>query len=289
MRDLVDVDHPITLSRQCALLGLARSSYYYEPVPRRHDLPLCREIDAVYTDHPYYGVVRMTLELQARGLAVGPKRVRRLMRAMGIEAIYPKPRTSVPAPGHRIWPYLLGDLAVTHPNQVWAVDMTYLPLSTRGFGYLTAVMDWYSRYVLAWGLSNTMDAEFCAGVLQRALRAGRPMIHNSDQGSQFTSDVYTSLLTDAGVRISMDGRGRWLDNVFIERLWRTVKYEDVYLRGYTGLHEADRGLGAYFNFYNEGRRHQALQWKTPVQVWSGEAQGPPVDTGARKEEHGIAQ
>lgn len=272
MRALVDPPDVIPLHRQCELLGLPRSTYYYVPTPPKEgDIALCHMLDRLYTDHPYYGVERMTDALRKKGIAVGPKRVRRLLRLMGLEAVYPKPRTSIPNPGHRLFPYLLRGKTISQVNEVWATDITYIPLGRRGFAYLMAVMDWYSRYVISWQLSNTMEAMWCAEVLKDALLHGSPEIHNSDQGSQFTSDVYTSVLEDAGVAISMDGRGRWMDNVFIERLWRTVKYEDVYLRGYDSLWEAEAGLGRYFAFYNEGRGHQALERYTPGEIWRGEA------------------
>jgi putative transposase len=262
----------MALTRQCELLGLPRSTYYYVPTPPdEDDVLLCHALDRLYTDHPYYGVERMTDRRRKDGYPVGPKRVRRLLRMMGLEAIYPKPRTSIPSPGHRLFPYLLRGKAISRVDEVWATDITYIPLGRRGFAYLMAVMDWYSRYVISWRLSNTMEAVWCAEVLEEALRRGRPEIHNSDQGSQFTSDVYTGVLEGAGIAISMDGRGRWMDNVFIERLWRTVKYEDIYLRGYDSLWQAEAGLGRYFSFYNEGRGHQALGRHTPGEIWRGEA------------------
>lgn len=270
--DPVESNPAIAVVRQCELLGLPRSTYYYAPAaPGEEDLELCRQLDRLYTDRPFYGVLRMSDALQKQGWCVGPKRVRRLLRAMGIEAIYPRPKTSVPAPGHRIFPYLLRGREIERPNEVWATDITYLPLGRRGFAYLMAVMDWFSRYVVAWQLANTMEAQWCAEVLREALERGRPAIHNSDQGSQFTSEVYTAALTEAGVAISMDGRGRWMDNVFVERLWRTVKYEDVYLRGYESLWDAQAGLREYFAFYNEERGHQSLGRHTPGQIWRGEA------------------
>jgi len=272
IRTLVDPSYSIALVRQCELLGLPRSTYYHVPAPPDEgDVLLCHALDRLYTDHPYYGVERMTDSLRKEGYSVGPKRVRRLLRMMGLEAIHPKPRLSAPNPGHRHFPYLLRGKTVSRANEVWATDITYIPLGRRGFAYLMAVMDWYSRYVISWQLSNTMEAVWCAEVLKEALRHGRPEIHNSDQGSQFTSDAYTVVLEDAGIAISMDGRGRWMDNVFIERLWRTVKYEDVYLRGYDSLWEAQTGLCRYFSFYNEGRGHQALDRHTPGQIWRGEA------------------
>lgn len=264
---MVDCGHAVlSVKRQCELLDLARSSFYYAPVlDASGDLALMRLLDEEYTRHPFYGVRRMTDWLQDRGWPVGLKRVRRLLRVMGLEAIYPKPRLSIPVPGHRIYPYLLRDLAIMHPNQVWSTDITYIRMA-RGFVYLTAIMDWFSRYVLAWRLSITLETDFCVEALDEALeRHGAPEIFNSDQGSQFTSEVFTDRLLRQGVRISMDGRGRAFDNIFIERLWRTVKYEEVYLHDYESVPHARESLGAYFTFYNGERRHQALNNATPWQ------------------------
>ncbi len=262
---MVECAHAVlSVDRQCELLGLARSTFYYASVrDATEDLALMRLLDEEYTRHPFYGVRRMTLWLQDGGWPVGLKRVRRLLRLMGLEAIYPKPRLSVPAPGHRIYPYLLRDLAVVRPNQVWSTDITYIRMA-RGFVYLMAIMDWFSRYVLAWRLSTTLETDFCVEALDEALgRHGAPAIFNSDQGSQFTSEAFTDRLLRQGVRISMDGRGRAFDNIFIERLWRTIKYEEVYLRDYESVPHARASLGAYFMFYNGERRHQALNNATP--------------------------
>jgi len=259
-------DPALSVERQCALLGLARSTFYYAPVrDETEDLALMRLLDEEYTRHPFYGARRMTHWLRGQGWPVGRKRVRRLLRVMGLEAIYPKPRLSVAAPGHRIYPYLLRDLAIVRPNQVWSTDITYLRLA-RGFAYLTAIMDWFSRYVLAWRLSITLEADFCVEALDEAMdRYGAPEIFNSDQGCQFTSEAFTGRLLGEGVRVSMDGRGRAFDNIFIERLWRTVKYEEVYLRDYPSVLDARESLGAYFAFYNRERPHQALNNATPWQ------------------------
>ena len=255
------------MRRQCALLGLSRASLYYEPVPATPDnLRLMRRIDEQYTARPYYGSRRMTVWLNQHGEEVNRKRVQRLMRLMGLEAIYPKPKLSMAGKGHRIYPYLLRDVAIERPDQVWSTDITYVPLAT-GFMYLAAVIDWYSRCVIAWRLSNTLDGSFCLDMLEEALRQGQPEIFNTDQGVQFTAQAWTGRLESAGVAVSMDGRGRCLDNVFVERLWRSVKYEDVYLKGYETVPDLERGLGQYFPFYNEERPHQALDYQTPRQVY----------------------
>lgn len=260
----------LSVARQCDLLGLARSTLYYAPVADNpEDLALMRFLDEQYTRTPFYGVRRMTWWLRSEGHVVNPKRVRRLLRTMGLEAAYPKPRLSQAAPGHRIYPYLLRGMTIDRPNQVWSTDITHIRLA-RGFVYLVAVLDWYSRYVLAWSVSNTLDSLFCVETLRQALgRYGRPAIFNSDQGVQFTSEAFTAVLAAAGVAISMDGRGRALDNVFVERLWRSVKYEEVYLKDYAGVPAAVAGLGSYFAFYNGERPHQALAYRTPQAVYLG--------------------
>ena len=224
-------------------------------------------IDRQYLATPFYGARRMAVWLKNQGYRVNRKRVRRLMRIMGIRAIYRRPRTSTPAPGHKIYPYLLSGMEITRPNQVWATDITYIPMA-RGFLYLVAIMDWYSRYVLSWRLSNTLDASFCVEALEEALGKGRPDIFNTDQGAQFTGEAFTGLLQQHGVRISMDGKGRYSDNLFIERLWRTVKYEEVYLKAYQDGRDARIGLGNYFSFYNTERPHQALGYRTPAEVFN---------------------
>jgi putative transposase len=257
----------LSVRRQCELLGLARSSLYYEAAGETaKNLRLMRLIDEEYTAHPFLGSRRMTVWLTERGEAVNRKRVRRLMGVMGLEAIHPKPRLSAAGTGHRIYPYLLRDVAVERPDQVWSTDITYVPLA-RGFMYLAAVMDWYSRYVLAWRLSNTLDGSFCLDMPEEALGRGRPEVFNTDQGVQFTAAAWTGRLESAGVAVSMDGRGRCLDNVFVERLWRTVKYEDVYLWRYEAVPELREGLGRYFPYYNEERFHQALGYRTPAAVY----------------------
>ena len=235
------------------------------------DLLVMRLLDEQYTSKPFYGVERMTHWLGRQGLSIGHNRVRRLMRLMGLEAIYQKPRLSQPGgPEHRIYPYLLRGLKIDHPNQVWATDITYIRLQ-QGFVYLMAIMDWFSRYVLSWSLSTTLDACFCVETLRQALRVGTPEIFNTDQGSQFTSSAFTDVLRDASVAISMDGKGRVFDNIFVERLWRTVKYEEVYLNDYEGVYEARRSLGCYWPFYNHERSHQALGYLTPAEVYLGTA------------------
>lgn len=266
---MIDRKHvPLSIVRQCRLLGLNRSGLYYSAVETSNeDLKLMAVIDRQYLQTPFYGARRMAVWLKGKGLQVNRKRVRRLMRLMGIKAIYRKPRTSQPARSHKIYPYLLTGMVITRPNQVWAADITYIPMA-RGFLYLVVIMDWYSRYVLAWRLSNTLDNGFCIDALREALGKGRPDIFNTDQGAQFTSEAFTGLLEQSGVRISMDGKGSYRDNIFIERLWRTVKYEEVYLTAYQDGREAKTGLGRYFEFYNADRPHQALGYRTPDQVFT---------------------
>jgi putative transposase len=268
-RAKLDRDHPLlSVRRQCTMLGLARSSVYRSaPVANDNDVALMRRIDELFTRWPFLGSRRMRAMLRAEGALVNRKRVQRLMRGMGIAALGPKPRTSKSAPGHTIYPYLLREMTVERANQVWAADITYIPIG-RGFLYLVAVMDWASRAVLAWRLSNTMDVGFCISALEEALaRFGRPEIFNTDQGSQFTSAAFTGVLAAAGIRISMDGRGRWMDNVFIERLWRSLKHEDVYLKGYADGREAKAGIAEWIGFYNTRRPHQALDNRMPMAVW----------------------
>ena len=264
----------ISVRRQCALFGLARSGIYRaSPPPSESDLDLMREIDELFTAYPFLGSRRMAEMLGSKERPVNRKRTQRLMRKMGIAALGPKPRTSRPSPGHKIFPYLLRNLVIDRPNQAWAADITYIPIG-RGFLYLVAIMDWASRAVLAWRLSNTMEASFCVSALEEALaRFGKPEIFNTDQGSQFTSADFVGTLAAAQIRISMDGRGRWMDNVFIERLWRSLKYEDIYLKGYTDGREARAGIAQWFAFYNTRRPHQALANRTPMAVWR---EGVPV-------------
>jgi len=286
-RAMLERDHPtLSIRRQCRMLGLARSGVY-RPAPANddEDLPLMLRIDGLFTAWPFLGSRRMTAMLRTDGLTVNRKRVQRLMRVMGIAALGPKPRTTKPSPGHEIFPYLLRDLVIDRSNQVWAADITYIPIG-RGFLYLVAIIDWASRAVLAWRLSNTLDARFCVDALDEALaRFGRPEIFNTDQGSQFTSAAFTGRLASAGIRISMDGRGRWMDNVFIERLWRSLKYEDVYLKGYADGREARAGIALWIGFYNGRRPHQALAGRTPMAVWregvSGALAGNAVDMTLR--------
>jgi len=265
---LVEPGHAaLSVRRQCELLGLSRSSLYYGPAEESaENLRLMRLLDREYTAHPFLGSRRLTKWLIGQGEAVNRKRVQRLMRFMGLEAIYPKPKLSAAGRGHRIYPYLLRDVRIQRPDQVWSTDITYVPLAC-GFMYLAAIIDWFSRYVLAWRLSNTLDGSFCLEMLEEALGRGRPEVFNTDQGVQFTAQAWTGRLESAGVAVSMDGKGRCLDNVFVERLWRTVKYEDVYLWRYEGVPELRRGLGRYFPYYNEERLHQALDYRTPAAVY----------------------
>lgn len=259
--------HPqLSIRRQCELLGLGRATWYYQPTEASTEtLELMRQIDRQYTRTPFYGSRRMTVSLNGAGYAVNRKRVQRLMQLMGLEAVAPGPQTSRPHPQHTVYPYLLRDLVIDRPNQVWCTDVTYLPMP-RGFMFLVAILDWYSRYVLAWMVSNTQDTAFCLDALEQAFSHGCPEIFNSDQGCQFTSDAFTSRLLAAGVQISMDGRGRVFDNIFIERLWRTVKYEYLYLADHRAGFDLERGLRTYFGFYNTERPHQALGYRTPEHV-----------------------
>jgi putative transposase len=258
----------LSVVRQCELLGLPRSSYYYEPVAAStEELRLMQMIDEQYLRQPIFGSRRMTKWLtEDCGENVNRKRVQRLMRVMGLEAIYPKPRLSGPAPNHKVYPYLLRDVPIVRVDQVWGTDITWVPMP-QGFMYLAAVIDWYSRYVIAWRLSNTLDGEFCLEMLDEALVQGKPEVFNTDQGAQFTSSAWTNRLLSAGVQVSMDGKGRCLDNVWVERLWRTVKYEELYLKRYETVPLLQVGLKAYFSFYNEQRRHQALGYRTPGTVY----------------------
>jgi putative transposase len=268
LQRLIESDHPqLSVRRQCELLGLSRSSLYYQPAPETVDnLRLMRLLDEEYTAHPFLGSRRLTKWLIEQGEPVNRKRVQRLLRIMGLEAIYPKPKLSAAGRGHRLYPYLLRNVRIERPNQVWSTDITYVPLAS-GFMYLAAILDWFSRYVLAWRLSNTLDGSFCLEMLDEALSRGRPEVFNTDQGVQFTSVAWTGRLESAGVSVSMDGRGRCLDNVFVERLWRTVKYEDIYLRGYETVPQLQQGLGRYFLYYNEERFHQSLDYRTPAVVY----------------------
>jgi len=262
----------MSFRKQCELLNISRSGLYYEPKSEsEYNLELMNMIDEEYTAHPDMGVPSMTAYLRSKGKKCGPKRIRRLMRLMGLEAIYPKPRTSIPNKQHEIYPYLLKEVEVCHPNQVWSTDITYIRLK-HGYAYLVAIMDWYSRKVLSWRLSNTMEASFCCEALEEALLFyGTPETFNSDQGSQFTSTAFISRLKEKGISISMTGKGRALDNVFIERLWRTVKYGNVYIKGYETIPEATKGLKEYFEYYNERRLHSSLGNKYPDMIYYGES------------------
>lgn len=282
-RAMLDPSHEsLSVRRQCELVGVARSGFYrFKPPADDDDLAVMKRLDQLFTERPFYGSRRMTLQFRQEGREINRKRVQRLMRQMGIVALGPKPNTSKPAPGHKIYPYLLRDLKIERPNHVWCADITYLPIGD-GFLYLVAVMDWASRAVLSWRLSNTMDAAFCVAALDDALaRHGRPEIFNTDQGSQFTGRDFTGRLEQAAIRISMDGRGRWMDNVFIERLWRSLKHEDVYLKAYADGREARAGIAAWIAFYNTERFHQALGNRTPMRIWrEGNATAPASGAGA---------
>jgi len=272
-RRLIDPEHPqIPIERQCELLGLPRSSFYYRPAGvDRYNEELMKLIDEQYTRTPFYGRRRMTAWLRSQGHGLNIKRVSRLMSLMGLEAIYPKPRLSLANSEHRIYPYLLKGLPIIKPDQVWCADITYIRLR-QGFIYLMAVMDWFSRYVLSWAVSITLEVHFCLEALEGALGRGCPEIFNTDQGSQFTSHDFTRRLKGANIRISMDGRGRVFDNIFVERLWRSVKYEEVYLKDYQSVKEAISGISSYFRFYNDQRPHQALGYETPGALWRGNGQ-----------------
>ena len=283
-RAMIDRDHQqLSLVRQCILLDVSRASVYYRPVPTRaEDLELMALMDRQHLKTPFYGSRKMKAWLLQQGYLVSRKRVRRLMRLMGLEAIYRRPNTSKPAPGHRIFPYLLKGVEVNRVDQVWAADITYIPMA-KGFLYLVAIMDWHSRHVLAWKLSNTMDTSFCVAALEEALGKGRPEIFNTDQGSQFTSEAFTQTLQEQRVQVSMDGKGRYLDNIFVERLWRSIKYEEVYLKAYQTVAEARTGINAYLEFYNRQRPHQALGYRTPAEVY----QHGQEERGAAAEEAGL--
>jgi len=269
---MIDPEHALPVVRQCQLLALARSTAYYAPSPTpESDLTLMRRIDELHLKWPFLGARKLRDLLNRDGFAVGRKHVGTLMRRMGISAVYRQPKTSTPGSGpeHRVYPYLLRNLVIERANQVWAADISYLPMA-KGFLYLVAIIDWASRRVLAWRTSNTLTTDFCVDALHEALRRyGTPEIFNTDQGSQFTSADFTAVLKDAGVRISMDGKGRWVDNVFVERLWRSVKYEEVYLHAYGSIAEANRRLASYFDFYNRIRSHQSLGGMTPDAVYFG--------------------
>ena len=269
-RRLIERGHKrLSIRRQCELIGLTRSNWYYTPAGVSNEtLQLTRRIDEIFTEYPFYGSRRIREVLRREGIEVCRERVQGCMRQMGLRAIYPKGNMSKRHPGHKIYPYLLPGREITRPNQVWASDITYLRLRC-GFVYLVAVMDWHSRYVLSWRISNAMDVSFCREALEEALGKGRPEIFNSDQGSQFTSNDFTGILVSREIAISMDGRGRAFDNIFTERLWRSVKYEEVYLKDYEVCRDAREGLEKYFSFYNNRRYHQSLEYKTPYEVHFG--------------------
>jgi putative transposase len=267
---MISVQQGLSLRRQCELLGVGRSGLYYEPVGTSdEDLALMRRIDEMHLRWPFYGSRKLREALQAEGTTVNRKHVQRLMRLMGLESVAPKPNTSKPAPEHPVYPYLLRNLVISRSDEVWAADITYIPMA-HGFAYLVAIIDWYSRRVLAWRLSNTLDTSFCEEALHEALtRFGKPGIFNTDQGSQFTAATFTGILRKAGITISMDGKGRCIDNVFVERVWRSLKYEEVFLHAYDDLDEARAGIGRYFEFYNLVRPHQALGYQTPDAFYRG--------------------
>ncbi len=267
---MIDPDHNrLSIRRQCELVSISRASFYRQPAGETpENLELMRIIDEAFMEMPWYGSRQMARHLRRQGWCVGRKRVRRLMRKIGLSPIYQAPKTSEPHPQHRIYPYLLRHLAIERPDQVWCADVTYIPMR-RGFLYLVAIMDWFSRKVLAWRLSNTMEADFCVAALEEAIaRHGKPDIFNTDQGSQFTSFAFTATLKDAGIRISMDGRGRWMDNVFIERLWRSLKYECVFLSAFETGSEARNGIGSWMDYYNRRRPHSTFAGRTPDEVYA---------------------
>jgi putative transposase len=265
---MIDPEHDLPIQQQAKILDISRSTVYYEPRPiSDEDLWLMRKIDELHLNHPFAGSRMLRGLLWQKGLVVGRRHIRTLMKRMGIEAIYRKPNTSKPAPCHRIYPYLLSGLSITRPNQVWAMDITYIPMA-RGFIYLAAVVDWFTRRVISWRLSITMEANFCIGALEEALFSHeKPEIFNTDQGSQFTSEAFTGMLKKHGIKISMDGKGRWRDNVFVERVWKSIKYEEVYLHAYETVQEARNSIGKYLEFYNSLRPHSSLDGFTPDQVY----------------------
>ncbi len=274
---MIEPKHPdLSIRRQCELIGLNRSSFYMKPVSESSlNLELMRQIDEQYLKTPFYGVRRMTVILQRQGYKVNHKRIARLMRTMGLQALFPRKNLSQPAQGHQIYPYLLRNMTIEHVDQVWSTDITYIAMA-QGFMYLVAIIDWFSRYVLTWRLSNTLDGDFCLATLKQALANRQPEIFNTDQGAQFTAHDFTQYLLDADVKISMDGKGRALDNIFVERLWRSVKYEDIYLKNYEGVLALQKGLGSYFHFYNHERPHQSLNDRVPAEVYYGEIPSPNI-------------
>lgn len=265
---MIDRTDRVSVTRQCKILDISRSSFYYKPSPLSDkDMELMRQIDEIHLAYPFYGSRKIRDELWSKGYDVGRDKVRRLMRRMGMEALYMKPRMSLAHPGHATYPYLLRGIEVTEANHVWAADITYIPMA-KGFCYLVAVMDWASRMVLSWRLSNTLESSFCVEALEEAIaKYGCPRIFNTDQGSQFTAEAFTNTLRSKDIAISMDGKGRWMDNIFIERLWKSVKYEDIYSKAYGSMVETRKGLSAYFRFYNEKRWHHNFDRKTPAMVY----------------------
>ena len=283
------IDHDskdFSVREQCRILGINRSGLYYEAWPLTEEtLKIMRLLDEEHTRHPFYGVPKMTEFLRRKGYRVGRDRVRTLLRSMGLEAVYPKPKTSIKAKDHKIYPYLLKDVEVIRPNQVWSADITYIRLE-EGFVYLVAIVDWYSRYLISWRVSNTMDTNFCVEALEEALKYARPEIFNTDQGSQFTSMAFTGILEKNGISISMDAKGRVFDNIFIERLWRTVKYENIYIKDYKTIPDLKTGLIEYFDFYNGERYHQNLDYKTPWEVYIGKQVSTELKLLTKKEKNG---
>lgn len=283
------IDHDskdFSVREQCRILGINRSGLYYEARPlTKETLKIMRLLDEEHTRHPFYGVPKMTEFLRRKGYRVGRDRVRTLLRSMGLEAVYPKPKTSIKAKDHKIYPYLLKDVEVIRPNQVWSADLTYIRLE-EGFVYLVAIVDWYSRYLISWRVSNTMDTNFCVEALEEALKYVRPEIFNTDQGSQFTSMAFTGILEKNGISISMDAKGRVFDNIFIERLWRTVKYENIYIKDYKTIPDLKTGLIEYFDFYNGERYHQNLDYKTPWEVYIGKQVSTELKLLTKKEKNG---
>ena len=278
---MIDRGHALSVTKQADVVGIARSTVYYLPAPTREaDLKVMRRIDELHLEFPFAGSRMLRRLLAAEGSKVGRRHVKTLMLRMGIEALYRRPRTTKPEPGHKIYPYLLRDLAVTRPNQVWAMDITYVPMA-KGFVYLAVVLDWFSRRVLSWRLSITMEAAFCVETLEEALsKHGKPEIFNTDQGSQFTGAAFTGVLTKHEIKISMDGKGAWRDNVFVERLWRSVKYEEVYLHAYDSVSAARDGIGRYLDLYNRRRPHSSLDGRTPDQAYFGHTSMPPIRLAA---------
>jgi putative transposase len=278
---MIDREHELSVTKQAKAVGIARSTVYYLPRPvSPADLALMKQIDKLHTEFPFAGSRMLRRLLAFEGSKIGRRHVKTLMQRMGVEALYRKPRTTKPEPGHKIYPYLLRGVAITRPNQVWATDITYIPMA-RGFVYLAAVLDWFSRRVLSWRVSITMEADFCVAALEEALaKHGKPEIFNTDQGSQFTGAAFTGLLAKHDIKISMDGKGAWRDNVFIERLWKSVKYEEVYLHAYDSVSDARTGIGRYLDLYNRRRPHSSLDDKTPDQAYFGHTSLPPIRLAA---------